>query len=42
MPAFTGAKFQAGMGYFDVAGVVERMATAARLVADNSRPEETS
>jgi AcrR family transcriptional regulator len=41
MLAFTGAMLQAGMGYFDFAGVVERTATVARLIDENRRPEET-
>ena len=31
--AFSGAMLQAGMGYFDFAGVVERMSALARLLA---------
>jgi hypothetical protein len=37
MLAFTGAMLQAGMGYFDFAGVVDRMATVARLIDANGR-----
>jgi len=40
MLAFTGAMLQAGMGYFDFAGVVERMASVADLIDANNTSEE--
>ena len=42
MLAFTWAMLEAGMGHFDFAGVMKRMASGAWLIADDSRPEEAS
>jgi hypothetical protein len=42
MLAFTWAMLEAGMGHFDFAGVMKRMASGAWLIADDSGPEAAS